>query len=96
MASTYQARFPSGLKLKKFPFTAQGSATVEPLLWDTSIQETPPFRGHKIWSQKNAVIIFVSITSIEGTPLFRGKEHVIRVPKPGFNLHSRDTLTLKR
>ena len=22
----------------------------EPLLWDTSIQEAPPFRGPKIWS----------------------------------------------
>ena len=27
--------------------------TVEPLLWDTSIQGTPPFRGHKIWLRKN-------------------------------------------
>ena len=39
---------------------------------------TPPFRGHKIWSWKNTLIIFiifVCITSIEGTPLFRGKGH---------------------
>ena len=37
---------------------------------------TPPFRGHKIWLWKNTLIIFiifVCITSIEGTPLFRGK-----------------------
>ena len=47
--------------------------TVEPLLWNTSIQGTTPLRGHKIWSQKNAHIIFVSITSIEGT-LFLGPE----------------------
>ena len=26
---------------------------VEPLFWDTSIQGTPPFRGHKIWPRKN-------------------------------------------
>ena len=36
---------------------------------DTSVQ------GHKIWSQKNVDIIFVFATSIEGTPLFRGKGH---------------------
>ena len=29
-----------------------------------SIQGTPPFRGHKIWSGKNGHIIFVSVTSI--------------------------------
>ena len=46
---------------------------VEPLLWDTSIQGTPPFRGHKIWSRKNVHIIFVSVTSVVGAPLFRGK-----------------------
>ena len=46
--------------------------TVEPLLWNTSIQGTTPLRGHKIWSWKNAHIIFVSITSIEGTPLLNG------------------------
>ena len=38
--------------------------SVEPLLWDTSIQGTPPFTGRKMWSRKNAHIIFVSITSI--------------------------------
>ena len=38
----------------------------KPLRW-----ETPPFKGHKLWSQKNAHITFVSITSIEGTLLFR-------------------------
>ena len=45
---------------------------------------TPPFKGHKIWSWKNTLIIFVSITSIEGTPLFRGKGHFSPL-KPGFN-----------
>ena len=48
------------------------SPTVEPLLWDTSIQGSPPFRGHKIWSRKNVHIIFVSILSSEGTP---GERH---------------------
>ena len=42
---------------------------VEPLLWDTFIQ------GQEIWSQKNTNIIFVSITSTEGTPLFKEKGH---------------------
>ena len=49
--------------------------TVEPLLWDTSIQVTPPFGGQKIWSPKNVHIISVFVTSIEGKPLFRGKGH---------------------
>ena len=33
---------------------------------------TPRFRGHKIWFRKNIHIIFLSVTSIEGIPLFRG------------------------
>ena len=48
-------------------------------------------QGHKIWSRKNVHIIFVFVTSIEGIPLFRGKGHFSWVPKPRFNLHSRDT-----
>ena len=47
--------------------------TVELILWDIRIQETPPFRGHKIWCPKNVHIIFVFVSSIEGTPLFMGK-----------------------
>ena len=35
---------------------------------DTSIQ-----RGHNIWSPKNVDIIFVFVSSGEGTPLFMGK-----------------------
>ena len=49
--------------------------TVELLLWDTSVQGTSPFRGHKIWSRKNVRIIFVFVNSIVWTPLFRGKGH---------------------
>ena len=37
-------------------------------------------------------ITFLFVTSIEGTSLFRGKEHFFWVPKPGFNLHSRGIL----
>ena len=51
--------------------------------WDTSIKGTPPFRGQKIWSLKNVHIIFESVTSIERTPLFRGKGHVFWVRNPG-------------
>ena len=52
--------------------------TVEPLLWDTSIQRTPPFRGHKIWFQKkvNVIQLFESVSSIEGIALFSGNGHV--------------------
>ena len=72
------------------------STVEEPLLWDTSILGTPPSRGQKIWPRKNVHIIFVSIISVGWTPLFRGKGHFLWVPKPGFNLHSGDTLTLKK
>ena len=48
--------------------------SVECLLSDTSDQGTTPFREHKILSRKNAHIIYVSNASIEGTPLFTGKE----------------------
>ena len=37
-------------------------------------------------------ITFLFVTSVEGTSLFRGNEHFFWVPKPGFNLHSRDIL----
>ena len=39
--------------------------------------ETPLFKGHKIWSPKNVDIIFLCVTSIEGTPLgsIQGKGH---------------------
>ena len=43
------------------------------LQWNTSIRGTPPFRAHKIWSWKNVHITFIFVTSVEGTPLFRGK-----------------------
>ena len=68
-------------------------------LWDKPLfcQGTPPFSGHKIiLSLKNVHIIFVPITPIEGTPLFRGKRHSFRVSKPGFNLLSVDNLALKK
>ena len=48
---------------------------------------------HRLWSRKNVHIILVSITSVEETPLFRGKGHFFWVPKPGFKLHLGDTLT---
>ena len=59
---------------------------VEPLLLVTS----NPFRELKIWSWKNVQIIFLSVTSIEGTPQFRGREHFFWVPKHGFNLRLGD------
>ena len=59
-------------------------------LRDTSIQ------GHQIWSRKDVHKIFVFITSIDGTPLFMGNGHYLRVPKPRFNLRSGDILVLKK
>ena len=67
---------------------------MEPVLWDTSIQGTPPFRGHKIWSWKNCnYIIFVPVTSTEGTTLFKGKEHFSGTPNQ-CNLRSGKAIAL--
>ena len=49
--------------------------------WNLSFG-TPPFRGHKIWSRKNVHIIFVFVTSNEGT-LFLGPETRIQAPFRG-------------
>ena len=54
-------------------------------------QGTLPFRGQKIWSRKNVRIIFVSVTSTEGAPLFRRKGHF----KLRFSLYSGDILAFK-
>ena len=64
------------------------SNTVEHLLWGISIQRTPQFKVHKIWSLENVQISFASVTSVEGTPRFDRKEHVFWVPKPGYILTS--------
>ena len=55
---------------------------------DTSIQ-----RGHNIWSPKNVDIIFVFVSSGEGTLLFMGKGLFF---DSGFNVYSGYTLPLKR
>ena len=60
---------------------------MEPLLRDISVF---PFRGSRKNVRIHITCLFV--TSIEGTSLFRGKEHFFWVPKPGFNLHLEDVL----
>ena len=58
------------------------SITMDPL-------GTPPYLMENLGEcQKNVHITYLFVTSIEGTPLFRGKEHFFWVPKPGFYLHS--------
>ena len=44
--------------------------------WNLSFG-TPLFKGQKIWCQKNVYIIFVFVTSVEGTPLFWGNKHFL-------------------
>ena len=63
------------------------------LQWNPSFG-TPLFQEHlhsedTTWNlvPENVHIIFVSITSVEGTPLFRGKGHFFWVPRPRLNLH---------
>ena len=90
--------------LKPFANNREKSQHTKPYYdWFTNIQwnlsfGTPLFSGNKIWSRKTVHTTFVFVTSIEGTPLFRGKGHFLRVPKPGFNLHlcQGDTLALKK
>ena len=62
---------------------------------ENTLSDNLIYRGHKIWSGKDVHMIFISVTYIEGTPLFKGKGQVFLVLKPGFNLHSGDTLALK-
>ena len=57
-----------------------------------SIQGTIPSRGREIWPRANIHIIFLSVSSVEETPLFRGKGHFLN---PRFFLHSGDTLVLR-
>ena len=47
--------------------------------WNLSFG-TPLFKGQKIW-KKMFYMIFVFVTSIEGTPLFLGNEHLLWVAK---------------
>ena len=74
---------------------------MEPLLWDTSIQGTPPFRAQNSVPE-NVHISFVFFTSIEGTSWhylaeFEGTPYnFFLIQKPGFNLHSGDTLAIKK
>ena len=52
-------------RLELFRYSA-----VKPLLWDTSIQGLSPFWGHKIWSQENVHILFVSAAYVGGGIVF--------------------------
>ena len=42
--------------------------------YGTSIQGTPPFRGHKIWSRKNVQIIFVFVMALLKGHLYSGRD----------------------
>ena len=48
---------------------------VEPPLWDTSIQGP-----QNLVPEKCSHTLCILFSSIEGTPLFWGKEHFLRVP----------------
>ena len=66
------------------------------LHWSLSF-ETLPFRGHNICSEKNVHTIFVLVTSIKGTPLFRGKGHSFPGSRnPVLTALSANTLVLKK
>ena len=48
---------------------------IKPLFWGTFFQVTPSFKSHIVppLPQKQVHIIFLSVTSTEWTPLFRGQ-----------------------
>ena len=57
---------------------------VKPVLWDTPVQGTLPFSGHKIWPRKNVHIIFVPFISTEETPPESGERDTFSVSRsPG-------------
>ena len=63
------------------------SITMDPL-------GTSPYEGEIQWSPRKmfTYITVLLVTSVQGTSLFRTKEHFPWVLIPGFNLHSRDIL----
>ena len=69
---------------------------IEPLhnLWPTWTEESCKRRMDVQWNLSlGTPPSLYFITSIEVTPLFNWeKRHFFLVPKPGLNLHSRDTL----
>ena len=70
--------------------------TVELLLWDTSIQGTPPFTGtQNLVPEKCSQNLCICYLYGRDTFIQR-KETLFWVPKPGFNFHSGNTLALKK
>ena len=64
-----------------FPYSNLLAARCFVAQWNFSFG-TPLFKGHphlgnKFWPRENVYIMFVFVTSIEGTPLFRGKGHFL-------------------
>ena len=52
-------------------------------------------RGQKIYTGKMFTESLYLLPLLKGHRLFRGKGNFFCVPKPGFNLHSGDTLAFK-
>ena len=61
----------------------------------TTHLEWNPIQGTQNFVRERRPHDIISVTYIEGTPLFKGKRQVFLVLKPGFNLHTGDTLALK-
>ena len=83
-------------------FLGQYALSLESCQWRAPIVRfnrysgTSPLGHLYLRDTKNVHIIFVFVTSFEATPLFRGKGHFFKVLTPRFNLHSGDTLALKK
>ena len=62
---------------------------IKPLFWGTFIQLTPMFKSHIVppLPRKQVHIIFLSVTSIEWTPLFSGTSVLVLRLSPEWRIH---------
>ena len=70
--------------------TTLGKGAVKHFLWDTFTQGTQNLAPKKMFTYS---VIFVSVTSLEGAPLLRGKEHFFWSRNPGLTSISTQNVT---
>ena len=70
--------------------TTRGKCAVKHFLWDTFTQGTQNLAPKKMFTYS---VIFVSVTSLEGAPLLRGKEHFFWSRNPGLTSTSTQNVT---
>ena len=71
--------------------TTLGKCAVKHFLWDTFTQGTQNLAPKKMFTYS---VIFVSVTSLEGAPLLRGKENFFWSRNPGLTSISTQNVTV--